>query len=168
MPGQVGGRGAQDAAARGDLVGNQVRFQDLAHADVEVEVLGDQVDAAVQQFQPDFERGMALAQQGQRRAEVVAPEPQAGADAQQAPWLRACAANRFQHAFDVIQDLLRPQEGRFTVGAHADTARGAVEQFDAEHGLEGGDALAHMRGGQAHLVGAGAKAGAPGHGAEQA
>jgi hypothetical protein len=139
----------------------------LAHAQVDVEVLADQVHPPVQQLQPDLQARMALAQQGQHRRQVIAAQAQAGGDAQHPARLAAQAGEGLDHAFHVFEDLLRPGEGRLAVGGDVHPPRGAVEQLDPEGLLQHGDALADVGRGDAQLGRAGHEAGAPRHAAEQ-
>ncbi|MNC50054.1 hypothetical protein D3C75_992720 [compost metagenome] len=71
-------------------MGNQVLFLHFADANINVEVLANQVDPAVHQLQPDVQIGMTLAQQRQNRRDMLAPQAQAGADPQGTPRLAVC------------------------------------------------------------------------------
>ena len=50
-----------------------IGFVDLAHSNIDVESLADQIDRAIDEFQPDFKRGITLRELGDRRRDVIAP-----------------------------------------------------------------------------------------------
>jgi len=61
-------------------VRNDGRFLDFSHAYVEVEVFPDEVHAPIDEFEPDSEPGMTLAQYRENRRDMQPSEPQARAD----------------------------------------------------------------------------------------
>ncbi|MNH33076.1 hypothetical protein D3C79_935660 [compost metagenome] len=78
-------------------MGNQVLFLHFADANINVEVLANQVHPTVHQLQPDVQIRMALAQQRQNRRHMLTAQTQAGADAQGAPWFAVRRRQRFEH-----------------------------------------------------------------------
>jgi hypothetical protein len=130
---------------------DQMRLLHFAHPHVDVEILADQVSAPVQQLQPYLQIRMTLAQHREDRRHMFAAEPQARADPQQSMQLRAAIGECVGHGLYIVEDFLRPLQSRFTIGRHADPARGPLQQLHAETGLQRGNALAHMRRRQTHF-----------------
>src|SRR6266853_6082567 len=121
---------------------DQVRFLHFVDAHVEIDVLANEIDPAVDGVERDVERWIALRQQRQSRRDVLASEPKAGGDTQRPPWVQPPAGYGFTHVLDALEDLLRRCIHAFAVVGHRDAPSGAMEERNAERLLEDRDALA--------------------------
>jgi len=86
---------------------NQVRFLHFVDPHVEIDVLADQIDPAVDYVEGDVERWIALSQQRQGRDNVLACEPKAGGNPQRSPRIQPPAGHGFAQVLDPLKNLLR-------------------------------------------------------------
>jgi len=153
VPGEIGGRRAQDAAVVHQPARDQVRRDLVAHAHVEVEAFGDRIDQPVEHLETDLQAGMGGDQPGDRRRHQLAPEAEAAADAYP-PARRAAPLRDFvDQVVEVVEDGLGAHVDLLAVVGDGDAARGTLEQAHAEHALEHADALADIGGRHAELLG---------------
>ena len=167
-PGQVSGRGAQDAVVTHQLAGDQVRLDVLAHPDVEVETLGDDIDQPVEHLEAHLQRRVGGHQLRNGWRHHVAPEAEAAAHPQLAARHALALGHLVEQAVQAGQDSQRPCIHLLAIGADYHPPRAAVKQAYIQRCLQHGNALAHIRGRHAQLGCGAGKAGLAHHGGEYA
>jgi hypothetical protein len=148
-------------------VADQIRLVDITRPNVEMERLADQVYAAIEQFEPDVHRRVALLQARQRRCHHLATEPRTRADSHWPLRVAGAPGDVFAHVFHVIEDALCPRQYLGAFVGHADLASRAAQQLHSERPLEQRNTLAHQGLRHAGLARPGHEAGLPRYEAEQ-
>jgi len=89
---------AKHAAALGNAMGYQVRLLHVGNAHIEIDVLADEVDSAINDIERDFECWIALGEERQGRRDVLASEPETRSHAQRPAGIEAPAGNRLEES----------------------------------------------------------------------
>ncbi len=159
--------GAENATTGEDSVCDYIGLWHLTDADIDINSLVGHIDGAIDEFESDLQCGIAPLQVRDRRGHVVAPQTEAGADAQHSARFCLDASDRLHHLFGFFENLLSQLIRRLAVcGNHYAPGR-PIKQFDLKQLLQDADALADVGGRSSELGGSGDKTGPARHSAEQ-
>lgn len=111
---------------------NHLGFGDIADADINIDILADQIDRMIDHFKPDFQQWVTLGQFGKRRRQMPSPDPKAGADPDQAVRLCVAPTDCLGHPVRRLEDTLRPLIDRLAVVGDRHLSRRSVEQLDLQ------------------------------------
>ena len=157
---QVPGLRDDDAPAFADLHSHQLAVGLLAEPDRAVESFRDEVGDAVGQFERDRELGMLGDEARHERGDVRATEARRRGDAQVSRRLLAARRDGALGVLEFAQDPLAVLQEGDAFRRQRQAARGALDQLDAQPGLERIEPATDHRRRQALVPGRGAQAAA--------
>ncbi|MNE18954.1 hypothetical protein D3C80_1120170 [compost metagenome] len=126
--GQIGGRGAQDAAVRGQPVHGGVSGLIAADPHGHIDVLGHQVDEGVGQVQLQRQPGMGVEEGRQQRGQTPPSERGRGRDPQHAARLGRAARHQAFQVVHPVEDAHRPVIDHAPGLGRGQPSRGALDQ----------------------------------------
>src|ERR1700692_4269099 len=124
---QVLGRCTEYAPAASEMMRYDVVFTHVSDADIDVDLLIDQIHGSIQYLEVDLQSRMHLDQFGQHRRHVVSSEPGTRRYPQSSPYL---GLRLFQRAFELFVDIehtLSPGQHQFAAFGHGHVPGGAVK-----------------------------------------